>query len=315
MQVAIIGGAGTVGTTAAYSLAVERPDIEITLVDTAEEEATGHAIDIRHARTLDRLPQFARNGTVSDVDAAPSAAESLMDADLAVVTASVPRPSGAAKRGGRARFLELNRELATRIAATLSSRDPLPVIVVTNPVDQITHRLWRETCWDRRFFLGYTLSETARAADKISDILRVPVGSVYCPTVGEHGEHVVPLFSRLTVDREPVTLSESERDDVRDYIRDVPYDIIGLRGEEESSRWVTGQGIARLAQSVLDGGLDGDPIALSVPLSGEYGFDDVCLSVPVQFGPDGVERVIEWGLSDEERDRLDAAYYSIKGSL
>lgn len=315
MQVAIIGGAGTVGSTAAYSLAVERPDVEIELIDVAEEAATGHAIDVRHARTLSQLPQFETNGAVGDVDAAPSVAASVADADVAVVTASVPRPSGAAKRGGRARFLERNRELATAVASALAERDPLPVVVVTNPVDRITYRLWRETGWDRRYFLGYSLSETARAADRISYVRDVPASSVYCPTIGEHGEHVVPVFSRLTVDREPVTLSEGERRDVRDYVRDVPYDVIELRGEEETSRWVTGQGIARLTQAILDGGTDGEPIALSVPLSGEYGFTDVCLSVPIRLGRNGFDRVLEWDLSDEERTQLDAAYESIKASL
>lgn len=311
MQVAIIGGAGTVGSTAAYTLAVERPDVDVSLVDVAVEEAEGHAIDVRHARTLSQLPQFETDGVRNRIDAGPSEADSIAAADVAVVTASVPRPSGAAKRGGRARFLKQNEELAATIAETLTEREPLPVIVVTNPVDHITYRLWRETGWDRRYFLGYSLSETARAADKISDICGVSASDVYCPTIGEHGENVVPVFSRLTVDGEPVSLTEDERVTIREYIRDVPYDVIELRGAAETSRWVTGQGVARLTRAVLDGGLNGEPIALSVPLAGEYGFTDVCLSVPVRFGRNGTDRVIEWELNDEERDQLNVAYESL----
>ena len=312
MEVAIIGGAGTVGSTTAYTLAVERPDVDVKLVDIAEEAAAGHAIDIRHARTLSQLPQFTGKGTVNVVDATASETDSLSTADIAVVAASVPRPTGAAKRGGRSRFLDRNRELATTVASMLANRDPMPTIVVTNPVDQITYRLWQETGWQRGYFLGYTLSETARAADKISEICAVSASSVYCPIVGEHGEHVVPLFSRLTVDREPITLTEQERKEVREYVRNVPYDVINLRGQAETSRWVSGHGVARLTQAVLDGGLDSDPIALSVPLDGEYGFTDVCLSVPVRFGRAGIEQVLEWHLNDEERERLIAAYESLK---
>lgn len=312
MEVAIIGGAGTVGSTTAYTLAVERPDVDIKLVDIAEEAVRGHAIDIRHARTLSQLPQFTGKGTVNVVDATASETDSLSTADIAVVAASVPRPAGAAKRGGRSRFLDRNRELATTVASLLANRDPIPTIVVTNPVDQITYRLWRETDWQRGYFLGYTLSETARAADKISEICAVSASSVYCPIVGEHGEHVVPLFSRLAADREPITLTEQERKEVREYVRNVPYDVIDLRGQAETSRWVSGHGVARLTQAVLNDGLDSDPIALSVPLDGEYGFTDVCLSVPVRFGRDGIEQVLEWDLNDEERKRLIAAYESLK---
>ncbi|QLG61716.1 malate dehydrogenase [Halorarum salinum] len=311
MEVAVIGGAGTIGSTAAYTLAIDRPDVDLTLVDVDVDAATGHATDARHARTLGQLPQFGGDGTTAPVEGAPSRGGSLETADVAVIAASVPRPEGSAQRGGRAHFLERNRELASTIAGALTERDPLPVVVVSNPVDHITHHLWRETGWDRRRFVGYSLSETARTADRIATLRDVPRGSVYCPTVGEHGEHVVPLFSRLTIDGERVTLTEAERREVREYVRDVPYDVIDLRGAGESSRWVTGRGVARLAGAVLDGGFDGEPVSLSVPLDGEYGFEDVCLSVPVRLGRDGVERILEWDLADDERERLDAAYDSI----
>lgn len=234
------------------------------------------------------------------------------------MAASVPRPADSAERGGRAAFLERNSELAATIAETLRARDPLPVVAVTNPLDRITYRLWRETGWGREWFLGYSLSETARTADRIAALRDVPADDVYCPVAGEHGEHVVPLFSRLTVDGEPVTLTPDERAEVRDYVRDIPYDIIELRGADQTSRWVTGQGVARLVCAVLDGGTAGgpdQPIALSVPLDGEYGFEDVCLSVPVEVGRSGVRRIIEWDLPDRERAQMEAAYESVRADL
>lgn len=315
MQVVIIGGAGTVGATTAYSLAVERPNVDITLVDVAEDVADGHAIDLTHARTISRLPQFENSEGIGTVDATPSRSEAVTNADVIVVAASVPRPSDAAERGGRALFLERNRKLTTTIANLLKTCDSVPVVVVTNPVDRITYLLWQETGWDRRHFLGYSLSETARAADKISDLRESPASSIYCPVAGEHGEDVVPLFSRLTIDGEPVSLPKHQREAVRRYIRNIPYDIIDLRGEAETSRWVTGRGVAGLTQAILDGGIEGGPIALSTPLDGEYGFTDVSLSVPIEFGRNGVDRVLEWELSEEEYDRLDAASESINDDL
>ncbi|XVH33221.1 malate dehydrogenase (plasmid) [Haloferacaceae archaeon DSL9] len=315
MEVAIIGGGGTVGCTTAYTLAVERPEIDITLIDVAEDIVRGHETDIRHARTLNQLPSFTPTGRMNTVETRSFESGSLSSADIAIIAASVSRPSGSAKRGGRAKFLEQNQQVTGNIAELLREREPLPVIVVSNPVDRITYHVWRETGWNRGYFIGYSLSETARTADKIADIRGVSGSDVYCPVVGEHGENVVPLFSRLSVNDEPVTLCESDQERVREYVRNVPYDVISLRGSDETSRWVTGQGVARLACAIADGGIDGEPIALSVPLAGEYNFEDVCLSVPVELGRMGVEQVLEWDLPDRECEQLNKAYESIRTDL
>jgi malate dehydrogenase len=315
MHVAIIGGAGTIGSTTAYTLAIQRPEIDVSLLDIDEDGARGHAIGSRHARTLDRLPQFGRSGPIGSVTAGPSESASLSDADLAVVAASVPRPADSAKRGGRAAFLDRNLELASTVAAALREHDPIPVVAVSNPVDRIAYRIWRETGWARSYVMGYSLTKPARPADPLASP-RVPSATeVYCPIAGEHGEHVVPLFSRLRIGSESAELTEAERTTVKDYVRDVPYDVIDLRGAEETSRWVTGQGVARLVSGLVDGGFGGDPIALSVPLDGEYGLEDVCVGVPVELSRNGVDRVLEWDLPERERDGLHAAAESIRADL
>jgi len=315
MHVAIIGGAGTIGSTTAYTLAVQRPEIDVSLLDVDEDGVRGHAIGIGHARTLGQLPQFGRSGPVGSVTARQSESASLEDADIAVVAASVPRPVDSAKRGGRAAFLDRNLEVASTIAAVLHGHDPIPVVAVSNPVDRIAYRIWKETGWDRSYVMGYSLSETARAADRIASLRDVTANEVYCPIAGEHGEHVVPLFSWLRIDGEPVELTAAERTIVKDYIRDIPYDVIDLRGAEETSRWVTGQGVARLVSGLVDGGFDGNPIALSVPLDGEYGLEDVCVGVPVELSRNGIDRVLEWDLPEEELEGLRAAAESIRADL
>ncbi|MDZ5811398.1 hypothetical protein U4E84_08570 [Halorubrum sp. AD140] len=206
MQVVIIGGAGTVGATTAYSLAVECPKLDLTLVDIATDVREGHKIDITHARTVGHLPQFGDREAIGTVTGSSFGREALSTADVVIVAASVPRPSGGAKRGGRSLFLERNRKLVTDIADLLAAHKPVPVVVVTNPVDRITYLMWQKTGWSRRYFLGYSLSETARAADKISDLRGSSASSVYCPILGEHGEDLVPLFSRLRINNKPVRL-------------------------------------------------------------------------------------------------------------
>jgi malate dehydrogenase len=307
MKVAVIGGAGTIGVTTAYTLTLLDPDVDVTLVDARGDAAEGHAIDIRTSLGHSSHPAGAMGPTGSGtVTAATPGPEAVADADCIVVTASVPRPADSAKRGGRRSFLERNGELVDDIASWMGPVEPRPVVTVTNPLDPINHRLWRALGWDRRYCLGYSLSETARLADQVARHADVRPSDVTCHTMGQHGEHLVPLFSRTTVGGERVALSPDERERISEAVKDVPYDIMSLRGSEETSRWVTSRGVASLVASMLDGGPD-EPVCCSVPLDGEYGYHDLSLSVPVRLSENGVEGIVEWDLSQSERTALDEA--------
>lgn len=310
----LVVGSGTIGSTVAYTLSVMRPSADITLVDADSDVAEGHAIDIRHStrhagHAVGR-PDFVpgEQGTVRSADPDPELVDA---ADSIVVTASVPRPEGGSERGGRLTFLEQNLEVADDIASWLQDADPTPVVAVTNPVDRITHRLWTATGWPRRYFLGYALSERARITDEVARRVDAAPRAVSVPILGEHGEHIVPVFSRATVDGEPIELSPTEREEIREYVRNVPYEVMNLRDPSDSSRWVSGRGVAGLVAR-LDEGSTETSVCLSTPLDGEYGFENVSMSVPVRLGPAGVEEIVEWSLTAEESDRLDAAYEAVR---
>lgn len=313
MDVLVVGGGGTIGSTVAYTLSVLDASTNVTLVDTQADAAEGHAVDLRHstrhvAHAAGRA-DFDRE-TIGAVETA-SPDPNLVDAtDCVVVTASAPRPAGGDERGGRLTFLEQNLDVADDVAAWLGDADPKPVLVVTNPLDRIVHRLYRQTGWPRHRFVGYSLSETARIADELARVTRTDPTDVHCPVVGEHGEHVVPLFSRATVEGEPLDLSPAERRDVVEYVRDVPYDVLQLRGAVDSSRWVTARGVAAVVRRLVDGAAT-EPVCLSTPLDGEYGFEDVALSVPVLLGAGGIEAIVEWSLSVDERERFRRAYRAV----
>jgi malate dehydrogenase len=80
-----------------------------------------------------------------------------------------------------------------------------------------------------------------------------------------------------------------------------------LLGPSESSRWVSGRGIAAVVQVLDSGGLD-EPICLSVPLDEEYGYEDVWISVPVHVTSTGWETIRRWDLANDERVALDRGY-------
>ncbi|MDQ2051907.1 lactate dehydrogenase [Natronolimnohabitans sp. A-GB9] len=325
MHVLVIGGGGTIGATVAYTLAVTHPTADLTLADPQTDVTEGHAIDIHHARchaahAVGR-PAFddARPGSLEVVDTETGTDPGLVDdADVVVVAASAPRDPGSFERGGRLSVLEENLELAAELGDWFASAEPTPTVVVANPSDRVTHRLWESSSWPRRCFLGYSLSESARIADELARRVDgdVSPADVSCPILGEHGEHMVPLFSRATVDGDPVSFSAAEREAILDAVRSIPYDVIEKRGGDDSSRWVTGRGVALLVSRLLEGGTDPDePVCLSTPLDGAYGLEDVSLSVPVVLDGDGVAEIVEWELTATERERLERAATAIRDSL
>ena len=314
MRVTVIGGGGAVGATVAYTLAIDRPALDVQICDVDGDAAWGHATDARHARLHASHPvgpDVSATGDVTTIDPGP---EAVRGADYVVVTASVPRPEGGAERGGREAFWPGNRDLADEIAEWLRDAEPCPVVVVTNPADRMVSRLHDRSGWPCERFLGYSLSETARIADAIGRRADADPATVDCPILGEHGEHIVPAFSRATVDGEPLDLDATAREEILEYVRSVPYDVMDRRGRRDSSRWVTGRGASLVVESMLDGGTD-DPICLATPLDGAYGIDGVAVSVPVVLSETGVDRVVEWELADDERAALEAAARAVREAI
>lgn len=311
-EVAVIGGAGTIGAATAYTLATQRPDLDVTLTDVRTDACKGDAIDITHANNHaahavgqpDAPPEL---GTVRSVEPGPDAVDS---ADVLVVAAS----GAATQERDRMAALRENTETIDEVGGWLAEVDERPVVTVTNPMDRMNYRLYRRSGWARERFVGYALSETARVADELARLRDADPASVSCPVVGEHGEHIVPLFSRATVDGEPVDLDAGEREQIADYARQIPYDIINWRGADTSSRWVTARGVAGLALTLVDGGID-EPVGLSTPLDGEFGYESLSLGVPVTLDDDGIAAVHEWTLSDEERAALDDAHDSVRETI
>ncbi|MFB6121489.1 MAG: malate dehydrogenase [Halobacteriaceae archaeon] len=312
MHVTVIGGAGAVGSTVAYTLATTVPNLTLRLVDVDEDGAEGHAIDLensmRHGtHAAGRAIADATNWGPGSVTTASPGPDAVRDTDCVVVVYNVSRTEDAVGRGGRESYWEANGPVADEIGDWLAPNDPTPVVVVTNPMDRITHRLWAASGWPRESFLGYSLSESARAATELGRLRDADPREVSCPMMGQHGEHVVPVFSKTTVAGDPIEVSPEERRQVLDHVREVPYEVMRLRGPEESSRWVSGRGVATVVHAVVQGGTQA-PVCLSVPLAGEYGYEGVSMSVPVVLSGDGWDRIERWSLSDWERSRLDEAY-------
>jgi len=285
VKVTIVGGAGGVGASTAFNLALMRGPHEVAIVDSRPEMVSSHVMDFEQVLELSPGCDL-RAGDMSD----------LGDSDVAVLLSSSPLVAGMP----RIEYLAKNALIADALADALASGWGGVVIVVTNPVDPLVTRLQQRTGLDRRRVLGYTLNDSLRLRTGLGKALAVPPGSVEAWVIGEHGDLSVPLYERVEVNGAPVMLTPAQVAVAEEYRRTWYPRHVAL-DSGRSSTWTSGLGVARMI-SALDG--DGELWPASIVLEGEYGIHDVAVAVPATIGRGGAERIHEWELSADELSAL-----------
>jgi malate/lactate dehydrogenase len=286
-RIAIVGGGGGVGASAAFNLLLRPEPYDVTLVDAARHMAVSHEMDLQHVIGL------GATGSIAVGDA-----EAVAAADVVVMCASVPLTINRS----RSVYLEGNVGILDELADALAGWGGV-LVLVTNPVDPLTTWLVRRTDLPRERVLGYTLNDSVRLRSAIADRLGVARTAVDAWMLGEHGDGAVPLWSRVRVEGKPATLDDATRAAVLEELRAFYVTHVAL-DSGRSSTWTSGHGLAQMVGAIATG--SDKPWPASVVLRGEYGLDDVAVSVPVSLGPGGAQAIHEWPLADEEREALHA---------
>lgn len=291
MKVTIVGGAGGVGASAAFNLALGRGEHELVLVDSRPAMITSHVMDLE--QVLEQSPGCTiRGGDAGDV----------ADADVVVLLSATPLLPDTP----RVDYLTKNALIADELAAGLGTAFAGLVVVVTNPVDPLVTRVQQRARLDRRRVIGYTLNDSLRLRTGLAKALRVAPGSVGAWVLGEHGDRCVPLLDRVTVDGSPVSLTEAEAAVALEYAR-TWYSVHVALDSGRSSTWTSGLGVARMVTAL---GGTGELWPASIVLEGEYGIEGVAVTVPVTLGRGGVEQIHEWDLAAGDLAALrDSAEY------
>jgi len=292
VKVAIVGGAGGVGSSVAFNLLLRGEPYDVVLVDSNPNMLTSHVMDLEQTLVLGAA-RSVRGGAETEV----------FNSDVVVVSASVPlRPNNS-----RSVFLRDNAAIVNRISDLLAKVGPHwngALIIVTNPVDPLCAWVQQRTGLDRRRILGYTLNDSLRLRTGISQVLDVAPQSIDAWVIGEHGDSCVPLFSRVKVAGAPVDLTAEERRRAEEFMRLWYVRHVAL-GSGRTSTWTTGLGVARMVAAIAYG--NGELWPASIVLAGEYGIEGVSLSVPVSLGRGGVEEIYEWEIAPEEQAALQEA--------
>lgn len=290
-RIAIVGAGGGVGSSVAYNLLLAAEPYAITLVDGRSGMAVSHEMD------LQQVVAAGASGSVEIVEL-----RAVAEADVVVLSAATPLTVNRSRQV----YLHDNAEIVRAVVDALPGGWPGVVLMVTNPVDPLVTWLARERPGLR--VLGYTANDGLRLRTAVGALLGVPSSSVDAWVVGEHGDHCVPLLSRVRVDGEPVTLSAEHRAAAEDFVRSWYVRHVAL-DSGRSSTWTTGHGVARMVAALADD--HAPPWPASAPLRGEYGLRDVALSVPVALASGRVE---QWPLSDAETTALHAAADAVRAA-
>ena len=306
VQKCAIIGCGFVGATPAYTLIQSELFSEIVLIDIDRKKAEGEAMDLVHG-----LP------FISPVKIYAGDYNDLSDAAIVIITA------GANQKPGQTRtdLVKTNVKIFHSIVENIVkyNRDGI-LLVVTNPVDILTHVTWKVSGFPSSRVIGSgTVLDTARLKYLIGQRLGVDARNVHSFIIGEHGDSELAVWSSANIsgidldtycaDSASCGTIESLHG-IYDEVKNSAYHIIEAKG---ATYYAVAQAVKRICTAILRDERTIMPV--SVYLDGEYGLRNLCMSMPSIVGKDGVKKVIEIKLNESEHNYLMESHAKLEGII
>ncbi len=293
-KISIIG-AGSVGSATAFALMNHNIATDIVIVDINHEKAMGEAMDINQGRVF-----------VEPVNVIAGDYETTKDSDIVIITA------GLAQRPGETRIDLVNRniEIYKQMVPEIVKYNPDAILlVVSNPVDilaQVTHKL--SGFPKERVFGSGTVLDTARFQSALSSLFKVDARDIHANIIGEHGDSEIATWSLttiggLTVEQYcrdmDIELTEEMKEDITEGVKNSAYQIIEAKGY---TNYAVALAITRIVKAILRD--EKSILTVSSLQTGDYGLNDVFISVPTIVGRKGALDVVEVPYSSKERNNL-----------
>ena len=300
-KVGIIG-VGAVGATAAYTLSMMGTCHEIVLFDIAPGVAKGKAIDISQAS------YYAPQGTIIN---AVDTIEEVKDCDIVVITAGVPRKGDMT----RADLLLINAKIIKDVTTSIKNTSPNAIIIcVSNPLDVMTYVISQITGWNSNRIIGMAGAlDGSRMAYQIQKATGYSAKQTGSLVIGDHGENMIPMPQNISVGDIPLTqlVSKEDIENIINRTKNGGAEIVSHLGT--SGYYGPGRAIAHMVEAILN---DSKTIVpSSVLLNGEYGYNEVCVGVPIVLGKEGCESIIELQLDNSTKTKFEKSVNSIKEGI
>lgn len=300
-KVAVIG-CGFVGSASAFALMQSGLFSEMVLLDSDGEKAEGEALDISHGTPFAR-PMKIYAGNYDDI----------VDAAIIVITA------GANQKPGETRLdlVKKNVEIFKNIIPQISQRECRGIIlVVTNPVDILTYTALKISGFPSNRVIGSgTVLDTARMKEILGKMLKVDSRSIHAFIIGEHGDSEIAAISSANVSGTPLDdFCKShgggeikDLDKIAEEVKRSAYEIIERK---HATYYGIAMSVKRICEAIVRDEKSIMPI--SSIMEGEYGIEDVALSMPAIVGKDGMESKIPIALNYDELNKLQESAKTLK---
>ncbi|MBS7298755.1 MAG: L-lactate dehydrogenase [Eubacteriales bacterium] len=289
-KVAVIGS-GLVGSTTAYTLMLGGLFSEIVIIDINRDKAEGDALDIAHGVSFVK-PVNVYAGDYSDC----------ADADIIIITAGVAQKEGETRIALLKRNIEVLKSIINGISA--HAPDDVILLMVTNPVDILTYATYKLSSLPKNRVIGSgTVLDTSRLKYMISKRTGIDARNCHTYIIGEHGDSEVAAWSITNIGG--MSMNEfcryTKKCDLRDLddmylrVKNSAYEIIE---KKSATYYAIATAVARICECIA--GDENSILTVSSIFDGQYGIQDIALSVPTKVGGDGVENILEVPFSKEE---------------
>ena len=306
MQKAVMIGCGFVGSASVFALMQSGLFSEIALIDANPEKAEGEAMDISHG-----IP-FARQMKIYAGDY-----DDVKDAGIVIVTA------GANQQPGETRLDLVNKNVGIfkKIIPEIANRGFEGILlIVANPVDILTKVAIKLSGFPENRVIGSgTVLDTARLKYRLSEHLGVDSKSIHAFIVGEHGDSEIAVFSSANVSGIPLSQfcelrghfeHRASEQEIAEKVKNSAYDIIQRK---RATYFGVAMAVKRICEVIVRN--EKAILPVSTSMHGEYGIEDVVLSMPCVVGSDGIEVQVPVVLSEEEKSKLQESAKILKETI
>lgn len=299
MKVTVVG-AGNVGATCADVIAQRELANEVVLLDIKENFAEGKALDIWQTAPIN-LYDSRTVGSTNDYS-------KTADSEVVVITSGLPRKPGMSRDD----LIATNAGIVRSVTEQVIKYSPnAKIIIVSNPLDVMTYCAYLTAKIDSSRVFGMAgILDTARYRAFLATELDCSPKDIQAVLMGGHGDTMVPLPRYTTVGGIPVTelIAKDKLDAIIERTKKGGGEIVNLLGT--SAWYAPGAAAAQMVEAIVRDQKRIFPVCAL--LNGEYGMKDIYLGVPVKLGKNGIEKIIELQLNDDEKQLLADSAKAVK---
>jgi len=296
MSKVTVVGAGNVGATCANVLAFNEVADEVVMLDIKQGVSEGKAMDMMQTAQLLGFDSVLK-GVTNDYSQSA-------DSDVVVITSGIPRKPGMT----REELIGVNAGIVKAVAESILKFSPNAIlVVVSNPMDTMAYLSLKTLGLPKNRIIGMGGAlDSSRFKFRLAEALECNANEVEGMVIGGHGDTtMIPLTRFATYKGLPISnFLSAER--IEKVAADTMVGGATLTGLLGTSAWYApGAAAASVVESIIHN--QKKMIPCSVLLEGEYGQKDLCIGVPVILGKNGIEKIVELPLNDDEKAKFDAS--------